>query len=49
MDFKGGDYNLFWHYRLDEALKKGEIAPFAIYDKEDYILKREIIKGEVNR
>lgn len=49
VDLKGGDYNLFWHYRLDEALEKREIAPFAIYDKEDYILKREIIKGEVNR
>ena len=45
VQLKGGDYNLFWHLRKDEALAKGEIPPFAIYDKEDYVLKKEIIKG----
>lgn len=43
---KGGNYNLYWHQRKDEAIEKGEIPRMSLYDKEEYILKREIIQGE---
>jgi len=43
---KGGDYNLFWHHRKDEAKEKREIAPSDFYRKEDYYLKKEIIGGK---
>ena len=44
VNLKGGHYNLYWHLRKDEAIEKGEIPRMALFDKDDYVLKREIIK-----
>ena len=35
-----GDYNLFWHFRLDEALERHEIHWRDVWEKESYELKR---------
>lgn len=41
----GGDYNLYWHNRKDEAIEKREIPLMDFYDKDDYVLREEIIRG----
>lgn len=39
---KEGDYNLFWHYRLDEAVEKREIGLYDLWHKLDYQLKKDL-------
>ena len=35
IELKGGDYNLFWHYRKDEAKEKREIPWMDFFEKDD--------------
>ena len=37
-----GDYNLFWHFRLDEAIERMEIDWREIFEKTPYQLKEEL-------
>lgn len=37
-----GDYNLFWHFRLDEAVEKKEIHWTEVFDKKPYQLKEKL-------
>lgn len=43
VELKGGNYNLFWNLRRDEAEEKREMPLMDFYGKEDYILKKEIL------
>ncbi len=45
IELEGGDYNLFWHIRKDEAMEKREIPFMHFYEKDDYSLREEIIRG----
>ncbi|APG59006.1 hypothetical protein [Christiangramia salexigens] len=46
VELKSGDYNMYWHLRKDEGLATGEIPRGALYAKDDYSLREEIIKGK---
>ena len=37
-----GDYNLFWHFRLDEAIERMEIDWREIFEKTPYQLKEQL-------
>ena len=43
VELKGGDYNLFWNLRRDEAEEKRELPLMDFYGKEDYLLKKELL------
>jgi len=42
IDLKPFKYNLYWHYRLDEAVERREISEFEYIELDEYSLKKRL-------
>ncbi len=42
IELEEGDYNLFWHLRLDEAIERKEIDWNELFEKKPYQLKEQL-------